>query len=515
MDSCKYCGGGGTHDPDCPAAVSAVADASAEKRKFTRLPGWLSNREDSDTCRLCHGKSAHEPSCPLADPERPDFNNVALLDMTFVSGDAPMVEKLRAFCKEHGMTDEKIDLAMDVQRLRRETHAAMRTEVLERMTRNPMPTAEELSMGAYVERIEPQVREAVLAMRRKGYSTSSSGFNILHYQSMSLSEPDLLKLDAAARERLAALGVAIDKGGNGLHFESPSADMDDLKKSWDEIADALPDLKRAAPPASHGAAEDLRQAYEEWSVGFGRDGGGSPGHDGGAAARWLDGKSPSGPCPFCAQEVGHGKDCPIADRENPRFSNSGLGKAVLLSDDAALLEKYREFMRARGVSDARFDAARALQKLRLEVHARRRAALKERKRTAPEATEEELSMGAYAEQIEETVRDAVLKTRRKGYGTASSGFTDFDEQRMVFSESGERGFDAETRGRLESLGVAIHGNGSLSFRCAEADPSKIKAAWDAIADALPDLGRPAPAATHDSAMYFRLSQLGRKKNDTR
>jgi hypothetical protein len=53
----------------------------------------------------------------------------------------------------------------------------MKIEEDARLKDNPTPTEEELYMGAFKEWLEPQVRDAIPEMYRKGYGTVSSGFH--------------------------------------------------------------------------------------------------------------------------------------------------------------------------------------------------------------------------------------------------------------------------------------------------------------------------------------------------
>src|ERR1700759_442476 len=62
------------------------------------------------------------------------------------------------------------------KQLRLNVLAAQETLITQRVMTNPIPDEEEFSAGAYREQIEPQCREAIFAMRRKGYRTGSSGF---------------------------------------------------------------------------------------------------------------------------------------------------------------------------------------------------------------------------------------------------------------------------------------------------------------------------------------------------
>lgn len=61
--------------------------------------------------------------------------------------------------------------------LREKVLKEQKEEVKKRRSSNPAPDEEEISAGVYREAIEPQCREAIFTMRRKGYDTWSSGFN--------------------------------------------------------------------------------------------------------------------------------------------------------------------------------------------------------------------------------------------------------------------------------------------------------------------------------------------------
>jgi hypothetical protein len=62
-------------------------------------------------------------------------------------------------------------------RLRRQVHVSMKVEEQIRLKENPKPSEEELHMGAFKEWLEPQVRDAMSMMFKKGYATQSSGFD--------------------------------------------------------------------------------------------------------------------------------------------------------------------------------------------------------------------------------------------------------------------------------------------------------------------------------------------------
>jgi hypothetical protein len=127
----------------------------------------------------------------------------------------------------------------------------------DRVANNPVPTDEEWNMGAYKEEIEPQVRDAAMLMRRKGYNTGSSGFWGHDHvdQVMDIRTP----IDDNSKIRLAALNVEVTDTDVRFTPDNPS-DLESVKKTWDLIADILPDLGQHAEPASSLRASVYRQA---------------------------------------------------------------------------------------------------------------------------------------------------------------------------------------------------------------------------------------------------------------
>ncbi len=167
------------------------------------------------------------------------------------SGTDEELEKLRAF---YNLTTEKIELWRAFARLRRETNKKDRQDIEKRVKENPIATQEELSMGAYKESIEPQVRDAILNLRKKGYSTYLSGFNGLgHLQTIAFEENHLkhFQFPVDLAHKLEGRGVKIKVTPKSISFEcSQYLELGELKKIWDEIESILPDLGEPAKPSS-------------------------------------------------------------------------------------------------------------------------------------------------------------------------------------------------------------------------------------------------------------------------
>jgi hypothetical protein len=127
-----------------------------------------------------------------------------------------------------------------------------------RIANNPTPTDEELNMGAYVEEIEPQVRSAVITLRRKGYNTGSSGFYGREHvdQTMDVATP----IDEQSKAQLSEYGITITDS-NMIRFRPTDAtDIEAITKTWDMIASILPTLGTLVEPAHNAGADMFRNA---------------------------------------------------------------------------------------------------------------------------------------------------------------------------------------------------------------------------------------------------------------
>jgi hypothetical protein len=161
-------------------------------------------------------------------------------------------------------------LSRQFAKLRQSVHQSMKLEEEKRFRENPIPTDEELYMGAFREWLEPQVRGAVEEMYRKGYATLSSGFHG--------EEPDLQLIDGfftiaeKTKQVLQEMGVEVLRGPDigaprnklvtMLRFRAANPSIDAIKNKWDAIAAALP--QKSFPQGIRpicDRAEEFRQQY--------------------------------------------------------------------------------------------------------------------------------------------------------------------------------------------------------------------------------------------------------------
>lgn len=156
------------------------------------------------------------------------------------------------------------------QKLREETHRQMDKEVMDRETNDPHPKEIEVIMGTFLESIEPQVRDAVVTMSKKGYATASSGFG------GEFGEKQIVdggfSIDEQTRKALSEIGAQVkgwadydmpksDEIYTFIEFSPTAPDMETMKATWDRVADMLPDLGHVSPPSVSGGAEEFRNRF--------------------------------------------------------------------------------------------------------------------------------------------------------------------------------------------------------------------------------------------------------------
>lgn len=207
-----------------------------------------------------------EPKLPMS-PMAPDYDDEEVVTRMLEDGGAEEMEDLRKHIESkqgRPIAVELIERFRRFARLRRDAYRASDADASVRSRENPRATDEELGLGAYIETLEPQVRDAVLALRRKGYPTYESGFSGLDSQNVRFEQavPELQFFEAQKdladlfSDRKITLGIEPKRVW--FSFSEPLS-LEEMKFLWDRLAAALPDLKRQAPPMSLPVAEGFRK----------------------------------------------------------------------------------------------------------------------------------------------------------------------------------------------------------------------------------------------------------------
>ena len=192
--------------------------------------------------------------------ESVDYKNAKVINDILVSEDAEAHEELR---RANAWSREKMVMFQHYIRMRDRMHKRMAIEKVERMKHMPEATDVEMSMGAYVDQIEPHVRGAVLRLREKGYATFSSGFYGRDVQEISFMQNDLdgWWFDDQFVDWLAERGANLRPFHGDIKVDmTQQLSEDELKSMFDAIAQNMPDLDRAAPMSNTLNAQNFRKA---------------------------------------------------------------------------------------------------------------------------------------------------------------------------------------------------------------------------------------------------------------
>lgn len=143
-------------------------------------------------------------------------------------------------------------LKSDIEQIRSKTLA-------HRVAKNPHPNSIEYKLGVFIEMLEPQVRQAVLTLHKKGYSTDASGF-MMGNSCEQMIEGDF-KLEEKSIKTLTAIGTTVETNPSGytrLQFKPSEANIEKIKKQWDKIVSLLPGKKQVASPSMTRKAREFR-----------------------------------------------------------------------------------------------------------------------------------------------------------------------------------------------------------------------------------------------------------------
>jgi hypothetical protein len=139
----------------------------------------------------------------------------------------------------------------------------------------------------------------------------------------------------------------------------------------------------------------------------------------------------------------------------------------------------------------------------------------QRMKDGPAPDIEERSAGLYREMIEEPARNAVFMMRQKGYPTYASGFIGFDGgQHIAIDKPLFPPLKEDVQRILEQRYAITFQNTSTRIQFIpqhRLSVQDIMAIYDAIAEALPDLGEPAPDVKRP---YWSQGHFAKKKKPT-
>ncbi len=188
------------------------------------------------------------------DEEYNDLRNQEVISRIIIEGTDEEREKLRLF---HNISPENFDLICHYERLRHQTKQASETAAEERKKTNPKFTEIEKQIdssmaqgeggGVYLEHIEPQVKQAVIDLSDKGYSTFESGFYGENLQKISFDSTQLAGYQPSS-QLLAWLKdkkIKLKTEPTSISFLCGTKyTLGELKEIWDRIVADLPEREK-------------------------------------------------------------------------------------------------------------------------------------------------------------------------------------------------------------------------------------------------------------------------------
>lgn len=144
------------------------------------------------------------------------------------------------------------------EKLKYQTQKKVENATAKRKAKNPHPDKKESLLGLFFEELEPQVKQAVLTLHKKGYSTDVSGF--MENSCNQMIEGDF-QLDEKTVVKLTTAGVTVETNPSGytrLQFLPNEANIAKIKKKWNSIISLIPDKKQVASPSMTRKARDFR-----------------------------------------------------------------------------------------------------------------------------------------------------------------------------------------------------------------------------------------------------------------
>lgn len=181
--------------------------------------------------------------------EEPNYKDLEVLNAILVKGDPGQLKKLK---EKFNLTDKQVQRFSQFAKLREETIDATGQSVQERKKDPTTPSLEELNLGAYKEVLEPQVREAVFLLRKKGYPTFESGFlDFEGNQSIGLEAPMFkdVTLPKELTHELLNKGIVVKILSEAIELHLDRfISLDEIRQAWMDIAEALPDLGHPTAP---------------------------------------------------------------------------------------------------------------------------------------------------------------------------------------------------------------------------------------------------------------------------
>jgi hypothetical protein len=161
--------------------------------------------------------------------------------------------------KKFGFTENSLinnNIALLNSSERDKTSSLSEKEFNERLKNDQNPTDDERRMGIYKEFLEPQVRDAVLTLVKKGYVTIDSGYDgrkyskgiqYIGFQKGMIDSSLLLLIDKVLDAKIVKATIEFDQRDFLVLTPELFLTLEEWKKIWDDVVEVFPDQGAPAP----------------------------------------------------------------------------------------------------------------------------------------------------------------------------------------------------------------------------------------------------------------------------
>lgn len=177
--------------------------------------------------------------------------------LTTVSNSPESVKFRRKYIPKDSLLQKK----QTFEKLKFSVNKKISADLQARLKGNPKAEKIEATLGIFLEELEPQVKNAVLELNSKGYSTDLSGF--MDNPIYQMIEGDF-QLDENITSQLLSNGVVVETNPSGytrLQISAESADISKIKKQWNKIISYLPRKSKYSTASMTRKARDFRLKY--------------------------------------------------------------------------------------------------------------------------------------------------------------------------------------------------------------------------------------------------------------
>jgi hypothetical protein len=193
-----------------------------------------------------------------------ELTNSETIERILLHGTGEELITLREF---HGVPQEKFSFLQESAKLRRKVIDQKYREQEERRREKPFASDEEFDLGCYREDLEPQVRDVVFKLYKKGYVSIESGFTGLspgQYIGFTKEYFHEYHPSDSLVEKLTSFGVQLDVEPSRIEYrQTRILSVEELTQIWGMIEEDLSESGESIIESDVASGEHFRESQRK------------------------------------------------------------------------------------------------------------------------------------------------------------------------------------------------------------------------------------------------------------